>query len=417
MNISGQLKHKKMIQNFFHSLLASRHFWRYATFSEVAELYVSRMLRMAALYMAGSFMSIYLYQLGYSIGVIGLFWAAFFFFKSVMALPVARFIAWVGPKHAILISNLLYIPAMVAFALLPQYGTWLLFVSLIFQAISAAMYSIAYLIDFSKVKSVEHAGKEIAYMNIFEKLTTGLSPLIGGFIAFLFGPQVVIIIAAILFACAAAPLLKTGEQVKTNQKLSFRGFPWQLLRGHALAQFSAGFDVFTSGTAWTLYVAVVILGLTSTSNDVYAITGILVSVVFLVAIIASYTFGRIIDKRRGGDLMKASAVVNSVTHLIRPFIASPVTVAGLNAANELATTGYSLPYTRAVFDNADISGARVTYLGLVETISNFGAGIAALLLGLVAMVSTEEFALKSLFFVTAAVVLFILTARFPLYKK
>lgn len=406
-----------MVRDFFHSILVRRHFWRYATFSEVAELYVSRMLRMAALYMAGSFMSIYLYQLGYSIAVIAFFWAAFFIFKTVIALPVARFIAWVGPKHAILVSNLLYIPAMIAFALLPQFGPWLLGVALFFQAVSSTMYSIGYMIDFSKVKSVEHAGKEIAYMNIFEKITTGLSPLIGGFVAFLFGPQVVIIIAGILFALAAAPLFRSGEQVSINQKLNFRGFPWQLLRGHALAQFSHGFDVFTSGTIWTLYVAVVILGLTSTSNEVYAITGMLVSVVFLVAIIASYTYGRLIDKRRGGDLMKVGAAANAVTHLVRPFVASPVTVAGLNAANELATTGYTLPYTRAVFDNADLSGARVTYLGLVEMLSNFGAGIGAALLGVVALMAPEDFALKSLFFVTGAVVLLVLTARFPLYKK
>lgn len=406
-----------MVQKFFHSILVRRHFWRYATFSEVAELYVSRMLRMAAMYMAGSFMSIYLYQLGYSVGEIGLLWAGFFFFKTCIALPVSRFIAWVGPKHAILISNLLYIPAMIAFALLPYYGPWLLLVSLGFQAVSATMYTVGYLIDFSKVKSVDHAGKEIAYMNIFEKITTGLSPLIGGFVAFIFGPQVVIIVAAILFALAAVPLMKTGEQVRINQKLSFRGFPWQLLRGHALGQFAAGFDVFTSGTAWTVYVAIMILGLTSESNSVYAVTGVLVSVVFVVAIVASYTYGKIIDKRRGGELMKAGAVANAITHLIRPFVASPVTVAGLNAANELATTGYTLPYTRAMFDNADISGARVTYLGVVEMLSNFGAGMAALLLGLIALASTEEFALKSLFFVTAAVVLLVLTVRFPLYKK
>jgi len=164
-------------------------------------------------------------------------------------------------------------------------------------------------------------------------------------------------------------------------------------------------------------VAVIILGLTADNNSVYAITGVLVSVVFIVAIIASYTFGRLIDKSRGGELMKAGAIANAITHLLRPFIGSPVTVAGLNAANELATTGFTLPYTRAVFDNADISGARVTYLGVVETLSNFGATVGALLLGVVALVSTESFALKSLFFVTAAVVLLVLTARFPLYKK
>lgn len=406
-----------MVRKFFHTLIARRHFWRYATFSEVAELYVSRMLRMAALYIAASFMSIYLYQNGYTIAQIGFFWAAFFLFKSFIALPTARFVAWIGPKHAILVSNILYIPAMILFALLPQYGPWLLVGTAVLQGLSAAMYSIAYLIDFSKVKSTEHAGKEIAYMNIFEKITTGLSPLVGGFIAFLFGPQVVIIIAAILFALAAAPLFKTGEQVKVGQKLQFKGFPWRLLLRHSAGQFSVGFDSVTSGTVWTLYVAVVIFGITASSNDVYASMGVLLSVVFIAAIVASYTYGKIIDKSKGGELMKAGAVANALTHFVRPFVVSPVTVAGLNAANELATTAYNLPYTRGVFDNADLSGVRITYLGVNEVISNFGAAAAAFLLACATFIMSGEDALRNFFFIGGVVALLMLTARFPLYKK
>ncbi len=406
-----------MVRKFFYSLLVRRHFWRYATFSEVAEIYVSRMLRMAALYIAGSFMSVYLFQIGYSVATIGFFWAAFYGFKTLTSLPIARFVAWVGPKHGVLISNILYIPSMIAFALLPTFGPWLLLPTLIFQGTSAAMYSIAYSINFSKVKSVEHAGKEIAYMNIFEKVTTGLSPLIGGFIAFIWGPQVVLIIAAVLFALAAAPLFKTGEPVKVNQSLTLRGFPWKLFFRHSLAQFSVGFDVFASGTVWTLYIAVIILGINAADNKAYAIIGVLVSVVFVVAIVASYTYGRIIDRKKGGELMKAGAVANAITHLLRPFVVSPVTIAGLNAANELATTGYTLPYTRAVFDNADISGARATYLGVTETVSNFGATCAAVLLAIAALGFGADPALRGFFFVAAAVALLVLTARFPLYKK
>ena len=406
-----------MIRKFFHTILLRRHFWRYATLSEVAELYVSRMLRMAALYLMSSFVSIYLYQLGYSVAVIAFLWAGFYFFKVLIALPLARIIGWIGPKHAILASNILYIPAMVAFALLPEVGLSIMYPALAIQGISAAMYGIAYSVDFSKVKSVQHAGKEIAYMNIFEKVTTGLSPLIGGFIAYLFGPQVVIVIAAILFAFAAVPLLKTGEQVRVKQKLTFRGFPWRLVRDHAAAQFAHGFDIFASGTVWTLFVAITIIGISTGNNDVYAITGALVSVVFIVAIVASYTYGRLIDKRRGKELMQAGAIANAMVYLIRPFVQSPVTVAGLNAGNELATTAYTLPYTRAVFDNADLSGARVTYLAVVEGIANFGAGAGAVLLGCMALAGTDEFALRTFFFVAAGVVLLMLTARFPLYKK
>lgn len=406
-----------MIRKFFYTLLSRRHFWRYASFSEVSELYISRVLRMAAFHVVGSFIAIYLYQTGYSIALIGVIWAAFYIFKAIMALPTARLIAWIGPKHAILVSNLLFIPAMVSFALLPVFGPWLIIVTFTLQGLSTVMYTTAYAVDFSKVKSVDHAGKEIAYMNIFEKVTTGLSPLIGGIIAFVAGPQATMIVAAILFAFAAAPLLATGEQVRVNQKLMFKGFPWRLFFRQSLAHFSIGFDVFASGTVWALYVAIVILGISSTGNGVYAIIGLLASVVLVVAIIASYTYGKIIDRKKGGELMRAGAIGNAVTHLIRPFVVSPVSVAGLNAANELATTAYTLPYTRALFDNADLSGARTTYLALNEMLANLGAAFGAIVLALIAHFATGEFALQSFFFLAAAMALLVLTARFPLYKK
>ena len=115
--------------------------------------------------------------------------------------------------------------------------------------------------------------------------------------------------------------------------------------------------------------------------------------------------------------MRVGAVVNALTHLSRPFVVSPITVAGLNAANEAATTAYTLPYTRAVFDNADLSGSRATYMGLIEVLSNFGAFVSAVALGLIAMSFGEVTALKSFFFIAAGAALLVLTARFPLYKK
>lgn len=405
-----------MLQRIFHKILLRRHFWRYATFDEVAELYASRMLRMSAIYIVGSFMSIYLFQIGYSVIQIGLFWGAFYLFKAVISLPSTMLIAKIGPKHSILISNLLYIPAMVMFALLPEYGAWLLVPILLTQALSATMYAIAYNIDFSKVKSVEHAGKEIAYMNIIERVASGLSPLVGGGLAFFAGPQVVIVISAILFALASVPLFRTGEQVRTNVTLTFKGFPWRLLMRHALAQWSIGFDIFTSGSVWTLYTAVLIIGVSS-NNEVYLVNGILLSVVFVAALVTSYMYGKIVDRKRGKQLMRAGVIANSLTHLMRPFTGNAVAVAGLNVANEMATTGYTLPYTRAVFDNADISGMRREYLGCVEALSNLGAGMAALTLALFAALAGEFSALTSFFFITAATALLVLTARFPLYRK
>jgi len=405
-----------MLHKILHRILVRRHFWRYATFSEVSELYASRMLRMLALNIAASFMSIFLYQQGFGIPFIALFWGMFFLFKTIIALPAAALAARIGAKHGILLSNLMYIPSMIVFALVPLYGPWLLAIVVILQGTSAALYSISYSTDFSKVKSVLHAGKEIAYMNIVEKLTAGLSPLVGGLLAFAFGPQAVLIVAAVLFSLAAAPLLRTGEQEQPHQKLNFKGFPWHLIRPNIPAQIAIGFDVFTSGTVWSLFVAVFILGIGAT-NEVYAQNGALISVVVFAALGASYAYGKLIDKKRGRDLLRIASIGNALTHVMRAFTGTPVVVAGLNIANEAATTGYTMAYTRGLFDNADLSGQRVTYLGLVEAQANFGAAIAGFLLFFLASWLGDQSSIHLFFFIAAAVVLLITTAKFPLYRK
>jgi len=404
-----------MIQQLFHRLLLRRHFWRYATFSEVAELYSSRMMRMIAINISAAFVSVYLYQNGYSVQFIAAYWTIFYIAKVLIALPAAKYAAMFGPKHGILLSNLLYIPSMVIYVYVPEWGIPAMVAAGLLQAVSSVMYDLCYMIDFSKVKSVEHAGKEIAYMNMVEKIAKGLSPFLGGVLAFVAGPQATMWAAAVLFAFASLPLFKTGEPIKTRQKLAFRGFPWQLAWRNFIAESAVGFDAIASGTVWSLLVAVGILGVTS--NSVYAQLGALLSVVMLAAVASSYIYGKIIDRRRGGELLRAAVIVNSLVHLTRPFVTSPMVVASVNMANEAATTGYGMAFTRGMFDTADLSGRRITYLGLIEVVVNIGAtGAGLLFLACVSLYGDIE-GMRIFFVVAAFVVLLIMTPKFRLYQK
>ena len=405
-----------MIQKIIHSILRRRHFWRVATFSEIAELYASRMLRMIALSMASAFLSVYLYQNGYSVATIAMYWMIYFLFKTVTSLPVAAIAAWIGPKHGIFVSNLLFIPATIAYALLPEVGFWAFPVAIFFQGLSTSLYAQSHNIDFSSVKSVDHAGKELAYMNIIEKFTTSISPLVGGILALLFGPQFVLVLASIIFVFAALPLFRTSEPTLRHQRLDFSGFPWHLVKGKVFPQLAIGFDVFTSGTVWWLFTTITIIGI-QTNNEVYATNGLLLSVILVAAIGSSYAFGKIIDRKKGLNLLRVSIVFDSLTHFMRPFITTPIAIAGLNVSNEAATTGYVMAYNRGIFDDADISGKRVLYLGIIDMISSFGAALAAGVLYMLLGWFDDIHSMEYIFYITAAIVLLIATARFPLYRK
>lgn len=404
-----------MIQQFIHRLLLRRHFWRHATFSEVAELYASTLLRKLAIHIASAFMSVFLYQIGYSILFIATFWTLYYVIKLLTVFPAAQYASKFGPKHGILLSNLLYIPAMAIFTFVPEWGIPAIAATGVLQCMSATLYSLCYAIDFSKVKSIEHAGKEIAYMNMIEKIATGLSPFVGGLLAFAMGPESTMWAAAGLFAVAAVPLFHTGEPPKSRQKLVFKGFPWRMAWRSLVANTGVGFDFVSSGTVWTLYVAVVIIG--TGTNEVYAKMGALLSVVIIAALAASYVFGKLIDNRRGGELLRFSVFADALVHMVRPFAGNIGAAAAINVANEATTTGYAMAFTRGMFDTADLSGHRITYLACMEMTASFGAAIAGGLFTLLLLAWNDMIAMQLFFYAAATIVLIIATPKFLLYRK
>jgi len=404
-----------LIKSLIYKLLERRHFWRYASFSEIAELYISRTIRFIAMNIISGFTSVYLYQTGYSLQFIMIMWACFYLIKIPFTIFSGHFVARFGPKHGTLISNLFYVLSMISLGLLLDIGMTSIVLWGVFMAMSSALYHVSYMVDFSKVKNSEHAGKEIAFMNILEKTAIGLSPIIGGFIALYFGLQLVIWIAALLFAISVLPLLSSIEPTKTRQNIKFAGFPWkETIRG-LVAQVGVGFDYVTTGTVWSLFIVIVIFP--KSGLDIYVKLGILSSVTLLVDIAASYAYGKLIDRRRGGNLLIISVIANAIVHASRPFVINPAMIVGINVSNEIATTGYNMAFMRGVFDESDLSGHRILYLCISDMIANFGAAIACVALLVCITIFNSAIGLNMFFFIAAAFVLLIGTANFRLYRK
>ena len=404
-----------MLQRIIHKLLLRRHFWRYATFDEVAELYLSRMLRMFALRFVTTFTSIFLLNEGYSLLYLCWFWAAFYGVKVLVSWPAAKLAAYYGPKHGTLYSNIIAAVGMVLLALVPHYGVVPLFIWCILHAFSGTLYDLCYLIDFSKVKHTEHAGKEIGYMNIIEKVAAGLAPVLGGVVASYLSPIVAMTLSAVFFLLSAWPLLVTAEPVRTRRAIKFKGFPWFLTRQSLVAEMATGVDIFATATAWTLFLALVVFA--GDGGSLYAKIGALTSITLVVSLIASYTFGKVIDKRHGRALLVTSTIVNSFTHLVRPFVGDWKGVIVNNTVNEVATTGYSMAFMRGMFDTADQSGYRFAYLFLIELVANAGAMFAAALLGTCVLIGNGFTGFQAFFAITALLTLVIGFPRFKLYQK
>ena len=258
--------------------------------------------------------------------------------------------------------------------ILGDHALWAIAAFGFFQQLSASAYEISYITGFSKVKHAAFAGKEIGTMQIIEKLAKVVSPLVGGAIATAWSPQVTIILAAALFAVSALPLFASVEPTTTRVRLKVRGFPWRLALPSVVSQSVVGFDFVASGTIWALFVTVFVF--TGVGDTIYVALGGLASLGVLVSIAAAWMFGQLVDRHKGDVLLVAGIIVNTITHLFRPFIQTPAGVMGVSVVNESATSAYTLPFTRAVFDVADSSGYRITYIMFSEMFLAFGAALS-----------------------------------------
>lgn len=397
-----------MLHRIITLVLRRRHYWRSISFDDIAELYVSRLIMVFAINIINLFAAVYLYKLGYSLLFIALFYGILYSLKIPFSIVAAKYAAYFGPKHGILAANILRIPSMIAFAFVPEYGLAPIIVFGVLQQMSATLYDMCYMIDFSKVKHALHAGKEIGTMQMIEKSAKVISPLVGGVIASIWTPEATIIIASVLFVFAALPLLRTVEPTRTRMKLKLSGFSWRLARPTLISQSVVGFDFVASGMAWTLFIAVFVFA--SLGENVYSALGALASFGVLVSIAASWTFGQMIDRRKGDVLLVVGTLSNVVLHLFRPFVSGAPGVIGVNMVNETATSAYAMPFTRASFDIADNSGSRLVYMMFMEMTLNAGAALGCFVMAVGIWMLGDKSGLMLVFLVAAVYELLMLAS-------
>ena len=404
-----------MFKNIINNI-SSRHFWRTASFSEIGQLHIARLVRTIAINLGAGLIAVYMYKIGYSLVFISLFWVAYFMLKVVIMLPLAQLIASIGPRKSIIISNFLYVPSMIAFMFVEQYAMPMLVITVIFQTSSAALYDMGYLVGLSRLsRDSSRGGRAVAMMKIAETVAKGLSPLIGGILAMMFDPRASLVVSLLFFVLASIPLIKMVDSMKTGFRLAPRGFNWKQATQSLLVQIPIGFDYYASTTAWSLFLVVLIFA--SGGNEVYAKLGALTSLILVVSLVSAYAYGKLIDKKAGGQLLVWTAIGSVVSNLFRVFVRTPIAAIGTNAAHEMMATGYSMAYTRGMMDTANQTGYRVFYVAMTQLTVNLGAGLAALVLAVIIALLGDSIGFSVFYAITSVVVIGIAFVRFSVYKK
>lgn len=362
--------------NFFDKF---KHYWRFISFDEMSILYISKNMRIFAIKLASTFSLIYLYKFGYGIWVIPIYILLHYLAKFIGSAVAFWYISKNGPKHGMLLSNMLYIPSLVLIASMgifgKEMGLIVAFISVIFKGISVSVENLSYNVDFSKAKTAKKVGKQLGIAYILEHISSSIAPAIGGFLAIFFGVEKLFVVSSVILVLTTIPLLTTKERVKPIRKMSFRGFPWQNYKHFLVICYSCGM-AWSSLYIWSFFAPVFLLK----GVNAYGSAGILSSISSIAALVAAFIYGKMIDKNKERGILKIGAVFMGLIFSLRIFISSnPLLIGVLEIIAAMAMSGFNMANFKGLYSEADESGMRTQYLFLYEIGINTVSVIATFL--------------------------------------
>lgn len=401
-----------MLQKILSKLLKRRHFWRTDGFNELTEIYASQFLRALAASLSGIFVPIFLYKSGFSVAAICLMFIAWFLSRFLWAYVSARIIAAIGPKHGIALSVVLQI-IYLTFVLTVSNLHWPIWLLGIVGSFAYCLFLMSFNVDFSKVKHVEHGGKELSFVSICERVGAIAGPIIGGLIATYYNPSYTIMLAIVVLFLSLIPIFMTAEPTRTRQGIVLKGFPFRRHKRDFIVGAAFQLENTISVNIWPLFLGIFVL-----LSNTYAYLGLLASVSTLVGIFVVYLIGHLVDDHKGKLLLNIGAVSNAIIHLLRPFISTVTQAFGINIINEPVTAMYRLPFLKGMFDASDsVPGYRIAYYMLFEWYVAIANTIFWIYLYLACSVWTDYRALQSTFIVAAVMSLIIIKQKFATLRN
>jgi len=183
---------------------------------QVKELFVASILVNFALAMVQIFEPIYLYQIGYPLIKIAIFYLmvyGLFFFL----IPIgAKFSNKYGYENGMFLGSALYVVFYISLFFIPSYPV-LFYVATLIYALQKAFYWTGFHADFAHNSANKEEGREISSINVSNAIMFILGPIIGGLIITYFGFAVLFLVVSILFLISNVPMLLTKEKFDSRE--------------------------------------------------------------------------------------------------------------------------------------------------------------------------------------------------------
>jgi MFS family permease len=351
---------------------------------ELSEIYMTIAIKFFALSLITIFIPIYLFQLGFDLKYIFLFFAILSAASSLTVYLSIKLSTKLGIKHGILIS----IPFLIAYFILLEFVTtnslnWIFFLTPITAGIHGSLFWTNFHIDFAAFSSKKFRARQVGGYMIISLILAAIGPILGAFIISNWDFNVLFVLVSILLFLSTLPLFMSEEHyvhrdfsikkvrnvIKKAGPTAMSGFIGQAMISCALC-------------AWPLFIFLILRG--------YLDVGALTSLTFFIAIGSTFFIAKFADKFGKAKILRIGSIFSSIGWIIRASVSTFIQIVGANIF--FGIIGPS--YTGTTFDAKNYDMARKGHIPEVIALREMGINTStALLFFLLFFIGSLELAL------------------------
>jgi MFS family permease len=290
------------------------------------------------------FVPIYLFQIGYPIYQILLFFAMISLSYLLVSVPVAKVVAGIGVNHAMLLSAPFTIAYYLGLDYVPSHP-YVLYILPLVIALGWSLMNFGYHMNYILHSNKRIRGGEVSLSYMMQASAKAASPFVGALIAEWFGFRMLFFVGSIALFMGYVPLFFNSKK-KFDVNVSFSSI-WEQLT----ERFSVGTKLSFVGYAiesrlnviiWPLFL-LIHLGTISK-------TGLTLSATTLISIVVFGFAGSLTDRYNDGKLINVGTILFSVSWIARMFVTNLANAIAINSYNGFMYKFLSIPWNAKNYD-------------------------------------------------------------------
>ncbi len=290
---------------------------------EIKLFYASNSFFNFASSIIGIFIPIYLFEKGYSLSAIILFFVLVQLSRLIF-LPISAWLSSViGAKKMIGFSFIASIIFYLTLDKIDSLSNGFYLSALIYGAV-IAFYILPFLVHLSKMSPNNNRGKILGKLNIYSAVAGASGPILGGIIISSYGFSAGFV-AVILFIIPAILLLLLTPEISKIRKINFGLINIKKIYPDLIANGFLNFQIYLGYMVWSIFIFLIVLE--------YDKVGLIQTISLFVSIIVFYILGILVDKFNRKKVLMWGSLISVFTDLIRVFASSFASVLLLNTSS------------------------------------------------------------------------------------